>query len=732
MGLKENVKTTFKKTQEELDEKYNRGVEATKRNKLTVEVAALADGMVKMDEKELLQNKESTFRKLRRVLVYGSVIVTPFFIGIPVKMIDDAIQRKVDLNNAKEYDKIYERELLWVRQEIASERKKGHDVKHLMEYEQSLRSSKAKTTAYIKTLEKKEKETATKESFIFTDKNALPPLQRFAALEATDFNSADEYDSALTESFRCMLHMANAPECVCPEPVSPIDNSEPDITIDLDARKSAFIRSDSILMKRIMSDKGLFNSVDRSCGMGGKSCFLSGDFNTLSMFNFDLHKNMKVKGEQDVAVRNFNKKLTEAVNFVNQKLSDTEYEICKEGSWDKPVLVLAYQGVSSVMESATKYASFEEFCDHIEDPYELYNWLTRSKVKHDSGSKNIVWPDDVIRTRSASNISIALLVHYWAERKGLENYIGVCTYVGKKDGNLGEIITKCYTIVKTDDEETPYSMVVYDSNDTRLIESPKGPEEALKSYAKTSSRAMARKNGLVETVTSIMSRTEIGYIDSIYGKPYPLKKYMSEKQHFQTHIDAVNRATGDDVSSKSLIGEGYLPLKFSDVVTEGITQTAQDIVRKGVNTARKVVPNEGPVKSLDRMTEPLDNIVNTTIDDFRSAMKSDKRDEIVEGKFRIKLTRVIGKCIAYGALGVMVHPAVAAIAFLGKMAYDKNLDSKERGKIINDLHSELNIVKEKIKDADSKGDNENKYKLMRIENQLERQIARIQYKDDNI
>ena len=112
-------------------------------------------------------------------------------------------------------------------------------------------------------------------------------------------------------------------------------------------------------------------------------------------------------------------------------------------------------------------------------------------------------------------------------------------------------------------------------------------------------------------------------------------------------------------------------------------------------------------------------------------MKSDTKEKIVSGsEYRFKAVRIIAKCIAYGGLAVLVHPAVAAIAFLGNMAFDKHIDVKERAKIVNDLQTELEVTKEKIKDADSKGDNENKYKLMRIEKSLENEINRIKLHQD--
>ena len=385
---KKAIKTKIQNKKTKLAKKYNTGVEATKDKVVSDSIADVASGLTKRSEKELFENKEDTFRKIRRIFVNGTLLITPFFIGVPIKMIDDAIQRKVDLKNAKSYDAAYEKEIMWADKQIAEDRKAGKDVTKLTKYRSNLKISRAKCQLYIRDLEKKEKEykETSKESYVFyTESN--DPLIGFAAIPAFEH----------------------------------------------------------------------------------------------------------------------------------------------------------YGGTR---------AEYENLC------FEKFNT-------------------------------------FW----------------------------------------------------------------------------------------------------------------------------------------QSTLGTHRVP----SVKMESVTDTARDAVRSGVHAARNVAGSIHPVKDLDRATEPLDNIVNDTIDAFRDAMKSDKQKEIIEGdKYRVKLRNVIAKCVVYGGLAVLVHPALAAIAFLGKMAHDKHIDSRERSKIVNDLHQELAIVKEKIKDAENKGDHENKYKLMRIENKLEREIARVKYDTDDV
>lgn len=175
-------------------------------------------------------------------------------------------------------------------------------------------------------------------------------------------------------------------------------------------------------------------------------------------------------------------------------------------------------------------------------------------------------------------------------------------------------------------------------------------------------------------------------------------------------------------------------IEYDDLVIEAftacITESGRSIVRKAVHMGRDAAASVGrAVTNVDKTTEPVDNLVNNTIDNIKKSLSDEKKEEILLGENKFKLTRVVTKCIAYGGL-FLIHPALAAIAFLGKLARDHRVDIKERDKIVSELNHELTLVREKIKDADSKGDNKEKYALMRIEHKLQTEVARIKFRND--
>lgn len=511
--VKHHVSDKAHNAKENAAKKYDSGVGKIQSTTLADKMADMSEGLTKRNEEELLKNKDSTFRKIRSVLVKGTVLITPFIIGIPVKMIDDAIQRNVDLKNAEEYNNVYERELLWTEKEIAKRRKEGKDVKDLVKYRESVKKAKIKTDRYIKQLEadkeKQEKaEKATKEALaVKSNYNSLTAMEKFMFIQPDHFESQDAFDTACMESFMDLMYEA-ATKHKYPnmKEVSKEAASEPapEPSIDTESRKTAFIVTEGFLGRSIVNDRALGRSVRSSCTSGGKMLFNNGTYDKVTLFSFDYRKNFGGR-VTEATIRPVNERLRNMVNTLNDKLGKTGCSVVMEGTELEPMLILKE-------ESVTK---------HVE-------------------------------------------------------------------------------------------------------------------------------NG----------------------------------------------------------------------------------VRSAVHTARDAVPNESPIKKAERATEPLDNAVNDVIDSFRNAMQHDTKQNIVDGKYRFKLVRIIAKCIAYNGLYVLVGPAVAAIAFLGKMAYDKHIDTNERNKIVHDLQTEMEITEEKIKDAESKGDNENKYKLMRIRKALDKEIARIKLHND--
>lgn len=128
-----------------------------------------------------------------------------------------------------------------------------------------------------------------------------------------------------------------------------------------------------------------------------------------------------------------------------------------------------------------------------------------------------------------------------------------------------------------------------------------------------------------------------------------------------------------------------------------------------------------------RISRGVDNKFQRVLDDYRRSKKDDTQDSIIKSTF--KVSKLLKSAIA--AIGVFaipnIGPALALIGVITKFAINAKTKGKYKQALLNDLKAELKIVNEKRSDADRKGDDKAKYKLMRLENELERSIDKIKY-----
>ena len=118
------------------------------------------------------------------------------------------------------------------------------------------------------------------------------------------------------------------------------------------------------------------------------------------------------------------------------------------------------------------------------------------------------------------------------------------------------------------------------------------------------------------------------------------------------------------------------------------------------------------LNSIKSMTKKIDDA-----DDER------RKKYMTEPGFRKKGCRNMKLALLYGTA------AQAKLAFVPIVAmcrhYSKRKDIRIRNDLIRELNTEIKVCEEKISDANSNGDTKEKYKLMRIRDQLETEMLRV-------
>ena len=109
--------------------------------------------------------------------------------------------------------------------------------------------------------------------------------------------------------------------------------------------------------------------------------------------------------------------------------------------------------------------------------------------------------------------------------------------------------------------------------------------------------------------------------------------------------------------------------------------------------------------------------------------KFDKMDENRRKKFflkpgyRHKIFKNFKLALLYGGAAKVKLTFIPLTMLIRH--FDKDKDRRIRNELSLELESEIKVCDEKIKDADSKGDNAEKYKLMRIKDKLEAELTRV-------
>ena len=208
------------------------------------------------------------------------------------------------------------------------------------------------------------------------------------------------------------------------------------------------------------------------------------------------------------------------------------------------------------------------------------------------------------------------------------------------------------------------------------------------------------------------------------------------------------RYFGED-SPEELTSEQLIEY-FTLFNNECLSEASSRIITKGTEKVTKGVGNisaksrgmgssKSKVDQIKRGARIVDDrasgAVNAKLDDIINFTRDAKREKIITGKNTVKLGKglktIISSLAAGGlakvALGPVMGTAATIISLLGARALSKRTEEREKKRILLELETELKIVKEKIEDARGDNNKQQKYQLMRIQANLEKEITRIRH-----
>lgn len=183
-------------------------------------------------------------------------------------------------------------------------------------------------------------------------------------------------------------------------------------------------------------------------------------------------------------------------------------------------------------------------------------------------------------------------------------------------------------------------------------------------------------------------------------------------------IKSINEAVGDADDNKP---ESDHPIK--DILTDidRATVKKQQQAKKKVQDIQNV--GRAAMKPVNRTKEWIGNMIGK----WKDADETNIKEKMADPHARSNLFTAIKKSITAGSLlkaGLLLNPVFLFLTVTRGIGKNKR-EFRIRNEMIGEIKTEISIIDEKIKDADSKGDNKAKYQLMRFKNELNKKLLRV-------
>ena len=182
----------------------------------------------------------------------------------------------------------------------------------------------------------------------------------------------------------------------------------------------------------------------------------------------------------------------------------------------------------------------------------------------------------------------------------------------------------------------------------------------------------------------------------------------------------------------------YMQEADTKIITRGTNKITKAIGNASAKS-RGMADAKSKVGAIKRGARIVDDrasdAINKKIDDIMNFSRDAKREKILTGKNTVRVSSVLKNAIkilvagtaGVGLFGPIAGAVIGLIGVLGARGVSKNVEDREKKRILLELETELKIVKEKVEDAKGENNKRQKYQLMRIQANLEKEITRIKH-----
>ena len=247
-------------------------------------------------------------------------------------------------------------------------------------------------------------------------------------------------------------------------------------------------------------------------------------------------------------------------------------------------------------------------------------------------------------------------------------------------------------------------------------------------------------NNLKETRKYLLSNVE-PLNESVIG----IKECNKDELYTDVIVESLINLTCDDYISDEEIIENmntaFKAIKRCDIVEEAtkgkrgkdsktwkVSHKIDKATTKMVNTMRdKSDTKNRNTMGIKNAKETIARAISQPIQKIMQADKEERKKRIIEGKFHLKIWRLITRAVTAGIFAYVKGPIFGVISLLGSLLIDKSTDKRVKSQVLHEIETEIKIVDEKIEDAKSDASKQEKYALMRLKAELEKEHKRIKY-----
>lgn len=162
-------------------------------------------------------------------------------------------------------------------------------------------------------------------------------------------------------------------------------------------------------------------------------------------------------------------------------------------------------------------------------------------------------------------------------------------------------------------------------------------------------------------------------------------------------------------------------------VLNKITTKAMDAEAKQLKTLGKVKQGMqalgGAAKAVTALPRNIADMISSSAKEWDQMDEEKRRQKILESGYRNKTFRNMKLSLMYGATAATKLSLVPWLFCFRHLT--KSRDERIRQDLIHEIDTEIKVCEEKISDASSAGDQKQKYELMRIKAQLEKEAIRV-------